>query len=98
MIIITIAIIIITTTTTILIIVILIVIDSYILIKHKDHDNGDENNTQNKDNKIYINKKKSPYEWSFLTITIIIATNITLTATYKTVWHRLTMVAVGQGM
>ena len=38
-------------------IVILIVTDSYIIIKSKDNDNGDEKNAQNKDN-IKKNYKK----------------------------------------
>ena len=39
-------------------IVIVIVIDSYIIIKIKDSDNGDENYAQNKDNNKKIIKKK----------------------------------------
>ena len=55
-------------------IVILIVINSYIIIKDNYNDNA-----QNKDNKKYLKKtKKTPCEWSFLTITITMTTNKTL--------------------
>ena len=68
----------------IIVIKILIVIDSYIIIKDEDNDSDDEKNTQNKDNRMYINKKIESCKWSFLTITITVTTGKTLTATDKT--------------
>ena len=68
----------------IIVIKILIVIDSYIIIKDKDNDSDDEKNTQNKDSRIYINKKIESCKWSFSTITITLTTGKTLTVTDKT--------------
>ena len=68
----------------IIVIKILIVIDSYIIIKDKDNDSDDEKNTQNKDSRIYINKKIESCKWSFSTIAITLTTGKTLTATDKT--------------